>query len=207
MQYQSKPNMEERLLYYWSKLYYSQLKKGDDYKKLHKTIVILIANYELEGLKEIEKYHTKWRLREEDYVTKILTDIMEVHIIEIPKYTKNKERITNKELAIWLEFLVNPKSMEVEESMKTRQEIKEAREKLDEILADEELTRILDLEHKWACDYASDMSWKYDEGIEEGELKKTKKIAQKMKQKGYDIETISEILDITVKELEKLLKK
>ena len=28
---------------------------------------ILISNYELESLKEIEKYVSKWNLREEDY--------------------------------------------------------------------------------------------------------------------------------------------
>ncbi len=41
------------------------IKTEEDYNKLEKGIVILIADYEIEGLKEIKKYITKWNIREE----------------------------------------------------------------------------------------------------------------------------------------------
>ena len=62
-----------------------------DYSKLEKTIAILITDYELESLKQIPKYQTKWQIREEEYRQVILTDVMELYIIELPKFIKYKE--------------------------------------------------------------------------------------------------------------------
>ena len=59
MQVINKKYIEKRLLFYWSKMYDISVKEGQDYTILEKTIVILIADYELEGLKEIKKYLTK----------------------------------------------------------------------------------------------------------------------------------------------------
>ena len=46
-------------------MYNMSIKEGEDYSTLEKGIVILISDYELESLKEIEKYITKWNIREE----------------------------------------------------------------------------------------------------------------------------------------------
>ena len=56
------------------------IKSGNDYNQLEKGIVILISDYELESLKEIQKYMTKWNIREEEYQKIILTDILEFYI-------------------------------------------------------------------------------------------------------------------------------
>ena len=60
-----KGNIEKRILYYWSRLYSEQLKRGKAYQDLQKTICIVIIDYELRKLKEIEASHTKWRIKEE----------------------------------------------------------------------------------------------------------------------------------------------
>ena len=67
MQLVQKTNIEKRIMFYWSKLYSGEIKEGDDYTELHKTIAILIADFELDNLKPIEKFHTKWEIREEEY--------------------------------------------------------------------------------------------------------------------------------------------
>ena len=54
MQVIDKKNIEKRILYYWSKLYNMSIKSGNDYNQLEKGIVILISDYELESLKEIQ---------------------------------------------------------------------------------------------------------------------------------------------------------
>ena len=87
-------NFIPRLLYYWSKIYSQQLKKGHQYDELNKAICIAIINEEIPNLKELQA-HTKWQIREEKTHTKILTDRLEIHIIEIPKaikeYRNNKK--------------------------------------------------------------------------------------------------------------------
>ena len=91
MQVINKRNIEKRLLFYWSKMYDTSVKEGQDYTGLEKSIVILIADYELQGLNEIKKYITKWNIREEEYQKIVLTEVMEIYIIELPKFKKYKE--------------------------------------------------------------------------------------------------------------------
>lgn len=63
MQVLDNKNIEKRIMYYWSKLYISGIKQGENYSKLNKTISILILNYEIENFKIIEKIHTEWKIR------------------------------------------------------------------------------------------------------------------------------------------------
>ena len=76
MQVTGKDEIEKRLLFYWSKMYNNTIKKGEEYEVLEKCIVILIADFEIKNLKEIEKYITKWNIREEENKQTILTDIL-----------------------------------------------------------------------------------------------------------------------------------
>ena len=73
LQVVDKKNIEKRILFYCSKMYAQSITAGTDYIDLEKSIAILISNYELESLKEIKKYVSKWNLREEDYGNIILT--------------------------------------------------------------------------------------------------------------------------------------
>ena len=68
MQVVNQKNVEKRLLFYWSKLYTKGIKEGKSYGKLHKTIAILIADFEMNKLKSIKKFCTKWQIREEEYI-------------------------------------------------------------------------------------------------------------------------------------------
>ena len=102
MQVVDHKNIEKRILFYCAKLFTSSLKSGYDYSTLEKSISILITNYELENQKDIEKYITKWNLREETYPTHILTDTMEIYIIELKKFKKFKDNSNYKRLNSWI---------------------------------------------------------------------------------------------------------
>ena len=45
----------KRLLFYWSRLYLSDIKRGDDYTINKRTVVIAIIYYSFEKTKKIEK--------------------------------------------------------------------------------------------------------------------------------------------------------
>ena len=45
----------KRLLFYWSRLYLSDIKRGADYTVSKRTVVIAIIYYSFEKTKEIEK--------------------------------------------------------------------------------------------------------------------------------------------------------
>ncbi len=178
-------------------MYSKQIKKGDDYENLQKTIVILIADFKVEGLEELE-YITKWKIIEEKNRKLILTDKLELIIIELPKIIEDEAR---SELIDWLSFLENPKSERVKKKMKENEELNEAVNKLEEMSEDEYLERIADLREKKILDENTRLHESYNKGITEGELKNKKETAKKMLEENIDIEIIIRITGLTKEEI------
>jgi len=71
LQIVDKKNIIERILYYWSRLYSRQIKSGEDYKILQKAIVILITDFKIENLEELD-YHSRWKIIEDKQGKKII---------------------------------------------------------------------------------------------------------------------------------------
>ena len=140
MQLIEKDKLFERILYYWARIYSKQIKSGDNYILLNKTIEVLIVDFEIDSLKELE-YHTTWKIIETKYRKNILTDELEIHIIEIPKIYRLIGEKQKEELVKWLEFIEDPTSKEVENYMNENEGIKEAKTTLDGLRADERLQR------------------------------------------------------------------
>ena len=81
IQLKNEYNMIKRSLYYLSKMYEEQLGEGEDYSKLNRTVCINILNFKY---LKTEKFHTGYRLKELE-TNEELTDVIEMHFIEIPK--------------------------------------------------------------------------------------------------------------------------
>ena len=184
--------IRERILYYWSKIYARQLKKGQKYRELEKTIVILIANFEIKGLEDL-KYHTEWKIMDKETQKVILTDKFELRIIELPKIKEEEQ----EELIDWLLFLENPQSERVKTKMEENEELKEAVEKLQGMSEDDYMQRIADLREKAILDYNSGMDTAIRKGIKKGKLE----TAKKMLEKGMDIDTIIEVTGLSKEEI------
>ena len=184
--------IRERILYYWSKIYARQLKKGQKYRELEKTIVILIANFEIKGLEDL-KYHTEWKIMDKETQKVILTDKFELRIIELPKIKEEEQ----EELIDWLFFLENPQSERVKTKMEENEELKEAVEKLQGMSEDDYMQRIADLREKAILDYNSGMDTALRKGIKKGKLE----TAKKMLEKGMDIDTIVEVTGLSKDEI------
>ena len=88
VQLTNQDNMDKRTLFYWSRIYSRSIVKGEDYSNLNKVITINILDF---NYIELEKYHTTFTLRENDNTEYKLTDILELHFIEKPKF-KNIEK-------------------------------------------------------------------------------------------------------------------
>ena len=142
IQIRNEHDVKERALFYWSKTYNRGAKKGQPYSSLPKTIVVLILDFALEGLQDLS-FFTSWKVIEEKERKKILTDSLEIVIIELPKIYKKKDR-SKKELIEWLYFLENPKSERVKMIMEKNKGIKKAERKLEEISQDEVMQKLSD---------------------------------------------------------------
>ncbi|MCM1385988.1 MAG: Rpn family recombination-promoting nuclease/putative transposase [Bacillus sp. (in: Bacteria)] len=80
MQVRVQKNWTKRTLFYLAKMYTDDLRSGQDYDRLRKCISISILDFDLV---DSDEYHTIYRLRDKN--GKDLTDLFEVHIIELGK--------------------------------------------------------------------------------------------------------------------------
>ena len=160
---------------------------------------------------------SRWKLIEVKDRKIVLTDDIEFNIIELPKLNKEPKGSEDEKLKEWLNFLENPESKEVQGYMKRNENMKAAREKLNEISKDEKVRRIAELRQKAIMDEKAVKRLGYKEGLEsgikdgikqgiekgikqgieqgikQGENKKITEIAKKMKSESIDIEIIKRI--------------
>ncbi|MEG1285585.1 MAG: Rpn family recombination-promoting nuclease/putative transposase, partial [Romboutsia sp.] len=127
IQLKNEYNMIQRSLYYWSKLYEEQLTEGDRYDKLCRTVCINILDFKY--LKN-DRFHNGYRLKEIE-TNEELTDLEEIHFIEIPKLKKleKSDKVVDL-LEGWVEFLRDPESEVVRKLEMSNIEIREAKDEL-----------------------------------------------------------------------------
>lgn len=211
MQVASKDDIEKRILFYWAKLHTKTVVAGDNYEDVKRTIAILIADFEIEKLKDIPKYHTKWKILESEFSKNVLTENFEIDIIEIPKVKKciekHPEFNKNKELLIWMKFFTNPNSLE-ENDMENNEAVKKAKEELDEIAQDEHDALLAEMRLKYIRDKHSELKYATrkgrEQGLEEGAKAEKIEIARKMLKDNVNIEDIIHYTNLTKKEIENL---
>ena len=183
IQLKDEKNMIKRSLYYLSKMYVNQLGSGENYKKLPRTVAINILRFNY--LDNEENYHNAYRFKNLKN-DKELTDVMEIHFIELPKFDENKEGkllIENLKkldmLKAWTLFLKEPTNehiLELEENIK---ELKEAKKELTIISADKKNRMLYEMREASLHDRVSAL-----EGAEEkGYNKALKEIQEAQKEK------------------------
>ena len=208
MQIVDEKNVEKRITFYVSKMYSQTITEGQDYSELEKCIAILITDYKISSLKSLKKYMTKWNIREEDYGNHILTDDIEIVIIELPKVEKYKKGLA---LDHWVEFIKNPKVINM-----SNKEIKKAKDVLEQISQDETERHLAELRLKHIRDQKAIEAAGFDKGFEKGMEKGIEKgvqkgnstakiqIAKKMKSQGFDLDTIHKLTKLPIEEIKKL---
>lgn len=156
------------------------------------------------------------KIREEEYTSVVLTDVLEVVIIELPKYMKYARKERRENLNLWLEFLKNPEvkimaNVNDENNIKeTKQAIKKAQDKLEEISKDEHERYLAELREKYIMDQKAIQEYGYlkgvEEGIEQGIEKEKTEIAKKLIKEGMNIDVISKITGLDKEKIKKLNK-
>ena len=200
----SNDNIAERFVYYWAKMYAANLKIGDTYSDLRKTISIIILDDDFKLTKNLERPQTTWRIRESEATHLVLTDYFEIIIIEIPKVVKAYKKTPNYEVLQWMLFLDNPEKEEVARIMEENKDIKEAKEELerisqDDILRRKALNRTLEIADKLQ------LKKEAKEAREEG-IKDTKEqIVKKLINMNLSVQQIAKAVQLSEDEVEKIL--
>lgn len=202
MQLVNQNNIEKRILFYISKMYTQNINKGQNYNKINKCISILFTDFNLKKLTHIHKYITKWDLREEKYNNTILTDMIEIYIIELPKVKKYSE---NMQLDAWVKFISNSGDVDMSNADEA---IKKAKEVLEQISEDEYERYLADLRLKYILDQKNIEETGFDRGLEQGIKQGSRQskieIAKQLKKENIDIAIIIKTTGLTKEEIEKL---
>lgn len=196
----STKNFFERTLYYWSKNYSNILKKGEDYPELKPVISINLIDDILFD-KTDNRMHTCYLLKEKN-TNKILTDHIQLHYIEIPKFN-NDSNITT-ELKNWILFLKSNKEEDMSQLLKEDTIFEKAMKKYNYFTDNEDLINEYDRREAYLVYQSSLMRGAKEDGFEEGKKNKAISMATAMKKDGADINLISKYTGLTIDEIKKL---
>ena len=67
MQRKAYDYLPDRFIAYLSKTYVADIKVKEDYKKLKRTVLVVLMEEDFPNLENIQEYHTVWHYREEKY--------------------------------------------------------------------------------------------------------------------------------------------
>ena len=203
IQLKNEYNMIKRSLYYWSKLYSEQLNEGEDYSLLKRTICINILNFKY---LKTRMFHSVYRMKE-IHTNEELSDIEEIHFIEIPKLEDGSDE--KDMLVAWIEFLKNPESEKVRSLEMSVDEIIEAKDELIKMSNDDTQRELYEMRAKTLRDKVSALNEAERKGIkkgrEEGEKNKAIEIAKSLIDLGLDKESIAKSTGLDLCEVEKLM--
>ncbi|WP_341456633.1 Rpn family recombination-promoting nuclease/putative transposase [Clostridium oryzae] len=197
--------MPERTLFYWSKMYNSQIIPGDTYDKLKKCITINVVDFECVP---VDKVHTTYHITEDETGYK-LTDVLEVHFLELPKL-KRLDSIKDSADPIldWLQF-INSESKEGMIMLAEKNEnIKTAYEVLQRVSKDKEARMAYEARQAEIMDQLTrEKTAKQagiEEGREEGREEGVKDVAKNLILIGLDMLTVMKATGLTEEDIKSI---
>jgi len=99
---EGRENYFKRSLYYWSKIFVEQLQPGQSYSDLEKTICISLLDFHL--FPDSEELHTTYVIKEKSTQRPFL-DLLELHYIELRKFSLDKPHKLRTPFEKWLHIL------------------------------------------------------------------------------------------------------
>ena len=210
IQLQGNSRFPERILYYWASNYSKLLKHGERYDELTPVISINLLNFNLDKTKNIHSCYMLYEMNNK----KLLTDHLQIHIIELKKFKKNS---LSKDLNYWLKIFTS-KNLEVSmsEIVKEKPIMEEVQKKYNNFVKSRLM--MMEYEKKEAYLYGNQIMLDEErrlgreegikEGIEQGIEKGIKEtqisMAKNMKNDKIDFDTISKYTGLSIEEIDKL---
>ena len=153
----------ERVLFYLSKIYAGQLRKGQPYGNLQKCIHVSILNFE--QFPEDKTYVRTFHLRE-DGSDKLYSDKLEIIVLELTKLPPEGQAESG--VMKWLRFFSGKRKEDFMRMAETDSYIEEAYRELERLSADESRRWEYEVREKALRDYISLMEEANERGLEQG---------------------------------------
>ena len=186
MQVKNEGDFRDRSLYYWSKLYSGELKSGEEYSQLKKSIAINIVNFRMF---DCEEFHSEFTMLETTR-QEPLSEKCAIHFFELKKIGKKINK--NNRMELWLQLINAESEEELNMIKETNIPIMEkAVMIIHQMSDDEKLQEIARLREKALHDEASALSNAKREGIKEERTR----IIDKLRGSGMTEEEIRKIIN------------
>ena len=154
---------DERILFYLSKIFTDQLKKGDPYENLKQCIHVSILDFT--RFEDDEQYFRTITFCDTK-TGKEYTDLMKILILELPKLPESLK--TGNNLVKWMRFLNGKSRREFKEMAQTDKYIGMAYEELEKLSADELEKLEYEAREKAIRDHNSQMGSALRRGFKQG---------------------------------------
>ena len=202
----------KRTLFYWSKMYTTDFKAGESYDKLHKCITINIV---ADGFRLNDAIHSEYILQEKTAHT-ILTDVLEIHFLNLETAKRMKEDGGQSHLINWLKFIGATNKKERAMIAMKSPILKMLNEKIDVSSLNPTERKLYESRMKLKSDITTISEMQFNAGVEqgkslgiaEGEARGSRQAkletARILKQFGDSIQKIAQVTGLTVQEIETL---
>ena len=183
----------ERSTFYLSKMIAEQKNINMTYSNLKKCVAINLLDFSY--IKQMERFHTVYHIRE-DSENFCYTDIMEWHIVELPKLPSRDD---GSDLYEWIRFLCAKSREEFEMAAKKSEYINEAYQTLEVISQDEKMRLAYLARQKYIADTNTLVQENIEKGIvigrAEGRAEERRSLIEKLRADGIDEEFIKKYFE------------
>jgi predicted transposase/invertase (TIGR01784 family) len=206
----------KRALFYWAKIFGSQLDYAFDetdsnlnisevgYSDLKKCIVISLMDF---NFFQDARYYRFYTLKDGDTNEKHKDlDYLDLYFIELKKYQGKLENVKTT-LERWITFLNNAHKYDTQKLPKELAEIKEIRkacQKLDVMFLDEQERQYYESQQKFWLDQNSFLKETLEKAVEQAEINSKIEIAKNAIKKGLDNQFIAELTGLSIEQIEAL---
>jgi predicted transposase/invertase (TIGR01784 family) len=180
--------MEARSLLYWARLFTLQIPKGGDYKNLKRTVCINILAHSIFNDADTTDYYNAFCIINKHHPNHILTNLLEMYFIELPKWEKVRKTEEMSQLSYWLAYFSSKTSEEeLEEMAMNNSAIREALEAEPLFMSNPNLVTAYDQLEKARMDRIAEQDY-WEIKLEQAEQKvkqserKVEQAEQKVKQ-------------------------
>ena len=189
---------DERVLFYLSRMFDSQIKKGESYDNLRKCIHVSILDFI--HFADDDKCYRRIHFKD-DETNHIYSDKMELQILELKKLPPEVK--TGEDIIAWMKFFSGKNREEFKDMAKTNEYIDEAYNTLINLSGDEQKRLEYEAREKALKDYNTQMSSAEKRGYKKG-CETARQVFQLYMQ-GKTSEQIAEICNIPLKKVIEIL--
>ena len=198
-----------RVIFYWSKMYGSSLKRGQSYSQLKPVYSLIITDFSV--FPDISSYVNAFSIRSDRSPYFPLNNHLQMVFVELSKFKEKEVKNLFDIRDLWCYLIKESEKMDEEEAriLKAKgEDMSRAMEHLEVMSKEDAAQFIEDMKMKEAWKKQAQLDYQFNEGLkqgkQEGQQEGIKRTALNMLSKNMDIKLIAELTKLSTEEIQHL---